>query len=116
MHLYLLIHLSGTYVYMNGSRIVIITCWCCVHRYNRPGATAVARRNTFVNIYIGWGLKYSSQPYTPPPPPTIQSEFVAEFNPEEGETDPLVEQVHGMILLFQSSVPFATIYSYICLT
>jgi len=58
-----------------------------------PGAVTVARRNTFVNVYVGWGLKYSSTPYTPPPPPVIQAEFVAEFNPEDGETDPLVEQV-----------------------
>jgi len=57
-----------------------------------PGAVSVARRNTFVSVYIGHGLKYSAQPYTPPAPPAIQSEFVAEFNPEDGETDPLVEQ------------------------
>ena len=38
-------------------------------------------------------MKYSASVYTPPAPPAIQSEFVAEFNPEDGEQDPLVEQV-----------------------
>lgn len=32
-------------------------------------------RNNFENIYIGWGLKYSSTPFNPLLPPAVQDEF-----------------------------------------
>jgi len=57
-----------------------------------PGAVAVARKRQVVNVYIGNGQKFLPNPYTPPQPPSVQTEFVAAFNPDEGEEDPLVEQ------------------------
>jgi hypothetical protein len=61
-----------------------------------PGATAVAAGGAFSNIYIGWGQKQLQELYTPPPPPLVMREFKSPFNPEEaeeGEVDPLVEQL-----------------------
>ena len=43
------------------------------------------------NIYIGWGLKYSSAPFNPALPPSIQEEFPAGADIAE-TTDPTVEQ------------------------
>lgn len=60
-----------------------------------PGAYAVAQGKVFTNVYIGWGNKYSPDPYAPPPPPVVLGEFKSNFNAEEaeeGETDPMVEQ------------------------
>jgi hypothetical protein len=91
-----------TFRMTNADGVAVPHAPVSAHSLVWPGATAVARRNTFVNVYIGWGLKYSSQPYTPPPPPAIQTEFVAEFNPEDGETDPLTEQV----IYYFKSFPF----------
>ena len=57
---------------------------------------AVAQGKRFSNIYVGWGQKHLQALYAPPPPPGVQKEFVSAFNPEEaeeGETDPMVEQV-----------------------
>jgi len=58
-----------------------------------PGAVAICKGHTFANVYIGWGQKYLPHPYSPPAPPVIQSEYVADFKADEGETDPLAEQV-----------------------
>jgi radial spoke head protein 4A len=30
---------------------------------------------TFENVYIGWGHKYSSENYSPMPPPPVQEEY-----------------------------------------
>jgi radial spoke head protein 4A len=57
-----------------------------------PGAVAIAKRKTLVNIYVGYGHKFMSTNYTPPAPPAIQGEYKATFNAEE-EEDPLLEQV-----------------------
>ena len=43
------------------------------------------------SIYIGWGLKYSSGPFNPALPPTVQEEFPAGADIAE-TTDPTVEQ------------------------
>ena len=40
-----------------------------------PGATAYASEKKFGNIYIGWGLKYVGEAYSPPVPPQPQSEY-----------------------------------------
>jgi len=61
-----------------------------------PGSCAVAQGKMFSNIYLGWGQKYTPDMYAPPPPPAVMSEYKSNFNPEEaeeGETDPLIEQV-----------------------
>lgn len=66
----------------------VVSC----HSLSWPGAVSVAKKKLFANIYIGNGHKYLPGPYTPPPPPSIQAEFVPEFNPEEDEPNPLQEQ------------------------
>ena len=42
-------------------------------------------------MYIGWGLKYSSQPFNPELPPPVQEEFPAGADITES-TDPTAEQ------------------------
>ncbi|XP_062838531.1 radial spoke head protein 6 homolog A [Anolis carolinensis] len=56
-----------------------------------PGACSFAVGRKFDNIYIGWGHKYSSDNYSPPLPPIVQSEYPS--GPEVTETvDPTVEE------------------------
>lgn len=45
----------------------------------------------FDNVYIGWGLKYQSNPFNPPLPPALQEEFPTGADINE-TTDPTVEQ------------------------
>ncbi|KAG5844531.1 hypothetical protein ANANG_G00163480 [Anguilla anguilla] len=40
-----------------------------------PGAYAYATGKKFENIYIGWGMKFSGDGYTPPVPPAPQREY-----------------------------------------
>ncbi|MEQ2310683.1 Radial spoke head protein 4 A [Ameca splendens] len=40
-----------------------------------PGAFAYARGKKFENIYVGWGLKYVGEVYTPPGPPLPLNEY-----------------------------------------
>ncbi|MEQ2242530.1 Radial spoke head protein 4 A [Ilyodon furcidens] len=40
-----------------------------------PGAFAYARGTKFENIYVGWGLKYVGEAYTPPGPPLPLNEY-----------------------------------------
>jgi radial spoke head protein 4A len=51
-----------------------------------PGAVAVAEGKRFVNIYVGYGVKYEAKTYSPPLPAALQVEWA----PEE-EEEPLVE-------------------------
>ncbi|KAM9849264.1 radial spoke head protein 4 homolog A [Aulostomus maculatus] len=56
-----------------------------------PGASAYACGKTFENIYIGWGLKYSGEGYSPPVPPLPQREYPD--GPEVVESlDPTLEE------------------------
>lgn len=56
-----------------------------------PGAHAFAIDKKFENIYIGWGVKYSAEMYSPPPPEQILMEFPS--GPEITEDiDPSPEQ------------------------
>jgi hypothetical protein len=45
----------------------------------------------FENIYIGWGMKYSSRPFNPTIPPSVQDEFPVGADIAE-TTDPTAEQ------------------------
>ena len=45
----------------------------------------------FENVYIGWGLKYSSRPFNPALPPPVQEEFPAGADITEA-LDPTAEQ------------------------
>lgn len=58
-----------------------------------PGAVSIAKGKSFASVYMGYGQKYIPTAYTPPPPPQVQAEYKSKFNPEEDETDPLLEQV-----------------------
>ncbi|KAJ8266596.1 hypothetical protein GJAV_G00132320 [Gymnothorax javanicus] len=40
-----------------------------------PGAYAYATGKKFENIYIGWGMKFAGDGYTPPVPPAPQQEY-----------------------------------------
>lgn len=40
-----------------------------------PGAVAIAAGRKYVNIYVGNGLPYNPNPYSPPLPPSVQSEW-----------------------------------------
>ncbi|XP_068449401.1 radial spoke head protein 4 homolog A [Clinocottus analis] len=56
-----------------------------------PGAYAYARGKKFENIYIGWGLKYAGQGYSPVIPPPPQKEYPS--GPEITEAlDPSLEE------------------------
>lgn len=54
-----------------------------------PGAVAIAAGSRFMNIYVGSGVRFSAEGYTPPFPQTIQQEFV----PTEEDSLQLIEQV-----------------------
>ncbi len=45
----------------------------------------------FENLYVGWGMKYSSRPFNPSLPPVVQEEFPAGADIAE-TTDPTAEQ------------------------
>ncbi|XP_055009176.1 radial spoke head protein 6 homolog A [Boleophthalmus pectinirostris] len=56
-----------------------------------PGAYAYATGKKFENVYIGWGLKYTGEGYSPPVPPPPQREYPS--GPEITEDgDPSVEE------------------------
>lgn len=58
-----------------------------LHNLHWPGAVSVYKNGAYASIYMGFGHKYSSLPYAPPPPPAMQPEFVSQ--PPAG---PLIEQ------------------------
>ncbi|XP_055083454.1 radial spoke head protein 4 homolog A [Periophthalmus magnuspinnatus] len=60
-----------------------------------PGAYAYATGKKFENIYIGWGLKYAGEGYSPPVPPPPQREYAS--GPEITEAlDPVVEEEQAL--------------------
>jgi radial spoke head protein 4/6 len=56
-----------------------------------PGAYAYAVGKQFGTVYVGWGLKYALEPYTPPLPEPVQSEYADVAAVTEG-VDPTVEE------------------------
>ncbi|KAF7650852.1 hypothetical protein LDENG_00119360 [Lucifuga dentata] len=56
-----------------------------------PGAYAYACGKKFENIYVGWGLKYAGQGYSPPVPPLPQKEYASGAEITEA-LDPTVEE------------------------
>ncbi|XP_053329314.1 radial spoke head protein 6 homolog A [Spea bombifrons] len=60
-----------------------------------PGAYTIASPKKFVNIYIGWGTKYSPEGYSPPAPPAPQAEYPSGPEISEG-TDPTVEEEQAL--------------------
>ncbi|KAF6722119.1 Radial spoke head 4-like protein A [Oryzias melastigma] len=60
-----------------------------------PGAFAFSNGKRFENIYVGWGLKYTGQGYSPCVPPPPQQEYPS--GPEVTEmVDPSVEEEEEM--------------------
>ena len=59
-----------------------------------PGAFSVGGGSQFVNIYVGNGLKYAENTYTPPLPSTISSEWKPEEE-EEAEVEAGVFPIEG---------------------
>jgi len=56
-----------------------------------PGAVSIFKGKTLASVYVGYGQRYLSQPYSPPAPPAVQQEFVPKASDEDKE--PMVEQV-----------------------
>lgn len=64
----------------------------CLRSFLWPGAYAIATKDGFSNVYIGWGLK--NTPYEPPSPPEVQKEYEGELI-ETQELPPIPEpEVH----------------------
>ncbi|XP_030075541.1 radial spoke head protein 6 homolog A isoform X2 [Microcaecilia unicolor] len=60
-----------------------------------PGAYAFTSNKKFENIYVGWGLKYNPENYSPPPPPVVMMEYPS--GPEITEiSDPTVEEEQAL--------------------
>ncbi|KAM9324909.1 radial spoke head protein 6 homolog A-like [Gastrophryne carolinensis] len=60
-----------------------------------PGAYTIASSKKFENIYIGWGVKYNPEGYSPPAPPLPQAEYPS--GPEISEAvDPSVEEEQAL--------------------
>ncbi|XP_066911472.1 radial spoke head protein 4 homolog A-like [Clytia hemisphaerica] len=68
-----------------------------------PGAHAFAVDKKFDNIYIGYGLKYSSENYSPPAPPAAQEEYPSGPEVTEAE-DPTVEQERALAAAQQEAM------------
>jgi len=56
-----------------------------------PGAVAFSDGKKFENVYIGFGHKYTSQNYSPPPAPPMQKEYPSGPEITEAE-DPTVDE------------------------
>ena len=54
-----------------------------------PGAVAISSGNRFLNLYVGSGIRFSSEGYTPPFPLPISIEFV------QGDEDALQLMEHA---------------------
>ncbi|XP_062844994.1 radial spoke head protein 4 homolog A [Trichomycterus rosablanca] len=67
----------------------------CVRSNLWPGAYAYACGKKFENIYIGWGLKYPGDGYTPAPLPVPQDEYASGPDITEAQ-DPSVEEEQAL--------------------
>lgn len=67
----------------------------CISSNNWPGAYAVAtdRGTYFRNVYVGWGLKHSTQPFIPPAIQPVESEY---DKPLECAQDPTAEEEQAL--------------------
>ncbi|XP_062419271.1 radial spoke head protein 4 homolog A [Pungitius pungitius] len=57
-----------------------------------PGAYAYACGKKFENIYVGWGLKYAGEGYSPPLPPPPQKEYPSDKKQVIEALDPSLEE------------------------
>ncbi|KAI1903750.1 hypothetical protein AGOR_G00030430 [Albula goreensis] len=60
-----------------------------------PGAHAFAVGKKFENVYIGWGLKFAGDGYTPPVPPAPQREYPSGEEVTEAQ-DPSLEEEQAL--------------------
>lgn len=58
-----------------------------------PGAVAVAAGRRFLNIYVGYGVPYMKDTYTPPLPAAVQKEWA----PAGEEEEPLLEAADARV-------------------
>jgi len=68
-----------------------------------PGAHAFAVDRKFDNLYIGYGVKYNSENYSPPAPPAAQEEYSSGPEITEAE-DPTVEQERALAAAQQEAM------------
>ncbi|KAM6938697.1 radial spoke head protein 4 homolog A [Lycodopsis pacificus] len=61
------LRVSSTLTYQHALAVIRSNLW--------PGAYAYSCGKTFENIYVGWGLKYAGEGYSPPVPPPPQNEY-----------------------------------------
>ncbi|KAK9519812.1 hypothetical protein VZT92_022517 [Zoarces viviparus] len=74
---------SSTLTFQHALAVIRSNLW--------PGAYAYSCGKTFENIYVGWGLKYAGEGYSPPVPPPPQNEYPS--GPEITEAlDPSLEE------------------------
>ncbi|XP_051930004.1 radial spoke head protein 4 homolog A [Hippocampus zosterae] len=79
--------LSSTLTSQHAIAIMRSNCW--------PGACAYAYAKKFENIYVGWGLKYPGDGYSPLLPPPPQSEYPSAPEITE-DVDPTVEEEQAL--------------------
>lgn len=68
-----------------------------------PGAHAYGIDTKFENVYIGWGVKYSAENYSPPVPPATQDEYPSGPEITEAE-DPTVEAERALKAAQQEAI------------
>ncbi|XP_031728864.1 radial spoke head protein 4 homolog A isoform X1 [Anarrhichthys ocellatus] len=77
------LRVSSTLTFQHALAVIRSNLW--------PGAYAYSCGKTFENIYVGWGLKYAGEGYSPPVPPPPQNEYPS--GPEITEAlDPSLEE------------------------
>ncbi|KAM9796076.1 radial spoke head protein 6 homolog A isoform X1 [Syngnathus typhle] len=79
--------LSSTLTSQHAIAIMRSNCW--------PGSCAYAYAKKFENIYVGWGLKYPGDGYSPLLPPAPQSEYPSAPEITE-DVDPTVEEEQAL--------------------
>ncbi|XP_061635245.1 radial spoke head protein 4 homolog A isoform X2 [Phyllopteryx taeniolatus] len=79
--------LSSTLTSQHAIAVMRSNCW--------PGACAYAYAKKFENIYVGWGLKYPGDGYSPLLPPPPQNEYPSAPEITE-DVDPTVEEEQAL--------------------
>ncbi|XP_061834421.1 radial spoke head protein 4 homolog A [Nerophis lumbriciformis] len=79
--------LSSSLTPQHAIAVMRSNCW--------PGACAYAHGKKFENIYVGWGLKYPGDGYSPLLPPPPQNEYPSAPEITE-DVDPTVEEEQAL--------------------
>ena len=63
-----------------------------LRNHSWPGSYAIGFGKRYTNIYVGYGHKFSVEPYTPPAPPALQIEYAPKEDEEEfAEAEDILE-------------------------